>query len=54
MWGGEERFGVVYTGRFGGGSLQIRWVDIFLQNGFVHAGMRFVRDACRLFLTIVS
>lgn len=36
MWGGEERFGVVYTGRFGGGSLQIRWVDIFLQSGFVH------------------
>lgn len=36
MWGGEERFGVVYTGRFGGESLQIRWVDIFLQSGFVY------------------
>ena len=39
MWVEEERFGLFYTGRFGGGSLLIRWVDIFLLSGFVHGVM---------------
>lgn len=39
MWVGEARFSEVYTGRFGGGSLQIRWVDIFIQSGFLHGVM---------------